>query len=414
MADETLTLLSIIIPTKNRQYTCLYAIESALIIKSEIIEVVIQDCSDSSILKQQIFKRFGNDKRIKYFYTDSLPSMTGNWNLAIANAVGKYICFIGDDDGVLPACLDVTKWMDRNKIGALLGAKVNYVWKDADVNSYTNGRLSHNMYYSGDIFVVDIHSEFRKKALNCGFGYNEGLANVYHSIVEKKLLDIHKENCGCYFSSTCPDVYNSMILPSYLRESYYVDYPFTMIGTSGSSNTNKSKSSNGLNSHFKDFKNLHIPEGLPKVLNAEVAIAEATIIALRDTKQDRLIPEMNLSVVYAKCAAFDLLKFFNYYNQYRHRKNSTNSISDFFSNFYKFLEQRVKAFTKNLLLKIIFSIAPVSSAKYIERYTHKRRPEASDILVANQVLKDHLTNNSMNIKYNEGIKKLVSKKMPWE
>lgn len=406
-------LLSIIIPTKNRQYTCLFAIESALLIKSEIIEVVIQDCGDTDILKEQIFKKFGNDNRMKYFHSDSLPSMTENWNLAIANAKGKYICVIGDDDAVLPACLEFTEWMNLKKIEAILGAQVNYTWKDAAMNSYISGRVSYNMRYSGCIFEVDVEKVFKKKALNCGFGFNHELTNIYHGIIEKKLLETHKNNCGHYLASTCPDVYNSMVLPSYLKRSYYVDYPLTMIGTSGSSNTNKSQSKKGLNSHFKYFKNLHIPEILPKVLNPEVAIAEATIVALQDTKQENLISEMNLALVYAKCSAKDLENFFTYYNQYKKKKNTDNTNRDYFLFFYKFLSERVKVLTRSAVLKTIFTINP-SSEKYIEKFANKRRAVAPDILFANKMLLEHLSNNSMTVKYESKFKKLVPQKMIWD
>ena len=413
MIENKIPLLSIIIPTKNRQFTCLYAIESALFINSENIEVVVQDCSDTDILKEQIFNRFGNDNRIKYFHTDSFPSMTENWNFAISNTIGKYICAIGDDDAVLPTCLEVTQWMDLNGVEAVLGAKVSYVWKDAGVNSYTNGRLSHDMNYSGDIFEVDIKNEFIKKALNCGFGYTDDLTNVYHGIIEKRILEVHKQNCGHYFSGTSLDVYNAMILPSYLKNSYYFDYPLTMRGTSGLSNTNRSQSKKGLSSHFKDFKNLNIPEILPKVLNAEVAIAESTIVALQDTNQENLISKMNLALVYAKCSAKDLGNFFTYYNQYKKKKNKGNTNSDYFLFFYKFLSERVKVLTRSVVLKTIFTINP-SSEKYIEKFANKRRTVAPDILFANKMLLEHLSNSSMTIKYESKFKKLVPQKMIWD
>lgn len=412
MIDKELPLLSIIIPTKNRQFTCLYAIESVLLIESDIIELVIQDCSETEILKEQIFNKFGNDKRIKYFYTDTLPSMTENWNLAISNSTGQYICGIGDDDAVLPSCLEFTKWMYANQIQAVLGANVHYVWKDAATSSYTNGRLSHNMHYTGDIFEVEVKDEFYKKAMNCGFGYTDDLANLYHGIIEKSLLEIHKKNSGHYLSGTSLDVYNAMTMPTYLKKSFYVDYPLTLKGASRSSNSNRIYSKKGFNIHLSEYKNLQIPEVLPTVLNADVSIAESTIVALQHTKQEDLISKMNLNVVYAKCAAIDLLNFFNYYNQYKQRKNINNTNGNFFSNFYKFLKERVKASVKNLILKTTFSIP--GGDKYIEKYTNKRRVTAPDILVANSMLQEHLTNNSMTIKYNAEIKKLISKKMPWE
>lgn len=201
-----------------------------------------------------------------------------------------------------------------------------------------------------------------------------------------------------------------MILLSYLQKSYYVDYPLTLKGASGSSNSNRIHSKKGFNIHLNEFKNLRIPEILPTVLNAEVSIAESTIIALQDTKRESLIPKMNLSVVYTKCAAIDLTNFFKYYNQYKKRKNPLNTISNFFNNFFKFLKDRIKTFLKNLVLKLIFKVVP-GYEKYIEKYSSRRLAIAPDILVANRLLQQHLDMNLMCIKYNTDFKKLVSKKM---
>ena len=96
-------LLSIIIPTKNRQHTCLYAIESGLLLNKTDIEIIIQDCSDSNKLEKQIIDKFGIDARINYEYTDTKPSMTENWNRAFERSKGLYKCGIGDDDAVLPS-----------------------------------------------------------------------------------------------------------------------------------------------------------------------------------------------------------------------------------------------------------------------------------------------------------------------
>src|SRR6266576_1177953 len=102
MTDNKSPLLSIVIPTKNRQYTCLYAIESVLLLNKEDIEIVIQDCSDSNILEKQIIDKCGTDTGISYEYVETKPSMTDNWNRAFERAKGIYKCGIGDDDAVLP------------------------------------------------------------------------------------------------------------------------------------------------------------------------------------------------------------------------------------------------------------------------------------------------------------------------
>jgi glycosyltransferase involved in cell wall biosynthesis len=406
-------LLSVIIPTKNRQSTAVFAVQSVLNIISDEIEVVVQDCSDNDSLKEILFKKFNLDSRLKYFHTNEKPSLTDNWNLAISHTTGKFICGIGDDDAILPTCLEVTKWMDKNKIHSVLGAFVNYIWKDAYVGFFSNGRLTHQMNYSGDFFEVDVAKECTKKVINCGFGYAEDLPNLYHGIIEKSFLEKHKLNSGNYLASTSFDVYNAIILSSYIKKSYYLDYPLTIRGTSGASNANRIHSKKNFDIHFSEFKDLQIPEILPNVLSCEVSIAESAIIALQDTNRIHLINKMNLAVVYGKTAAIDLINSLKYFNQYRKRKNSHNSILDFFKFFYKFSKDRLITSTKNLILKTIFYFAP-NSEKLIEKYANKRKTKASDISAAIELVQNHLLKNDLFIKFNHKIKKLITQKTPWD
>ena len=127
-------LLSIIIPTKNRQYTAVFAVRSVLNITSKKIEVVVQDCSDDTSLGDMIATEFPNDDRVKYFHSGTETiSLTQNWNLAVANTKGKYISGIGDDDAVLPYCLEATEWMDKNDHDAALGPILTYIWKESTI-----------------------------------------------------------------------------------------------------------------------------------------------------------------------------------------------------------------------------------------------------------------------------------------
>ena len=131
-------LLSIIIPTKNRYNTVLYAINSALNIISQDFEIVVQDCSENNNLFTLINNTYNNDERIKYYYSNDSPSLTENWNRAIGNTNGKYLCGIGDDDAILKNIIDVTNWMNINDIDTLLASFILYIWPDAYKNSYLN------------------------------------------------------------------------------------------------------------------------------------------------------------------------------------------------------------------------------------------------------------------------------------
>lgn len=405
-------LLSIIIPTKNRHYTAVFAVQSVLNIKSDQIEVIVQDCSDDNTLQSILTKAFGTDKRVKYFHSGSnLISLTQNWNLAIANTSGRYIVGIGDDDAVLPYCIEMANWMSENDFDAVLGPIITYIWKDAYIRSFSNSRLTHSTNYSGNIFRVELQQEFIKKSLLCGFGYTEGLPNIYHGIVKRSLFEDNKLACGHYLDGTSFDVYNSIMLPAYAKSFYYVDYPLTIRGVSGKSNANRIVSKK-FQAHFNEFKNLHIPDILPRTLNAEVSIGESTIVALQDTRRSDLISQLCFAIVFGKCAAIDLFNAYRFYKHYRSIRNQYNSTADFFKYFITFLVERIKAPIYNIILKLLFKMAP-NPDKLIGKLTSRVKVVMPDILSAIESLDSHLKHGEMYIKY-EKLKVYNTKKELWD
>ena len=406
-------LLSIIIPTKNRQYTAVFAVASALNIVSDQIEVVVQDCSDDNRLRDLLKATFNDEPRIKYFYSDIKPSLTENWNMAISNTKGKYLIGIGDDDAVLSSCLEVAEWMNNLGIDNSLSMHITYIWKDAYIGSISNSRLSFSNKISGEIYKVDLPTEINKKALNCGFGYTEDLPNVYHGIVLKSLFETHKKRCGYYLSSSSFDVYNAIVLSAYTDSFYYIDYPLTIRGVSGKSNANRiiTKQSH---LHLQEFKELYVPENLPKIFNSEVSIAESAIVALQDIGRDDLIEKMNIAIVFGKTAADNLSKSHIFFDQYRKAKKHdklTNRM--FFSYFFSFLKDKYKASIRNILLKVIFKIVP-GADHTLGKFTARTRVKAKDISEASAIIQNHLLTHNHQIKFNEKILTLVSKKYKWE
>jgi glycosyltransferase involved in cell wall biosynthesis len=110
-------LLSIIIPTYNRQEYAASAIRCALATPSDDIEVVVQDCSDDGLLSSLIVSEL-LDKRLSYRY-EPRAHMVENWNRAIDRARGEYLCIIGDDDGVNPELAEAAAWAKTAGVDSL-------------------------------------------------------------------------------------------------------------------------------------------------------------------------------------------------------------------------------------------------------------------------------------------------------
>ena len=140
-------LLSIIIPTKNREEYCIKTIDHILktIDHRDDIQIVIQDNSSSQLIEQHI--NIINNSQIKYLQNKEIISFVDNFHIAVDNADGSYIMMIGDDDGILPYLIDVLNIAHKRQIDAIipdLGAV--YFWpsnKDIIKNS-REGMLIHS------------------------------------------------------------------------------------------------------------------------------------------------------------------------------------------------------------------------------------------------------------------------------
>jgi len=407
------TVLSIIIPTKNRQYTALYAIASATSLNDSNIEIIVQDCSDNDILKDQIREKFGNDKRIKYYYTTEPVSMTENWNLAIEKTSGRYLCAIGDDDAVLPGIMEVVCWMRENNIDSTLPPKINYTWKDAQIGSFSNSRLTFSKIFDGNIYEIDLKTEFYSKIKSCGFGYTDNLPNIYHAIISKAVLLRHKAATGDYMNGTSLDAYCAFALVNYIDTAYYIDYPFTIRGSSGKSNSNRIITKQ-MSAHFDEIKSLKMPDFLPAMQTAEVSIAESMVVALEDTKKSRLIKTMNLAIVYGKCAALEPLQSYRLYKKYAKYKNTTNVDSDFLRYYFLFMKQRIRNSIVQFAVSTVNQHFPHLLEYFLSKISSSRvRAKAIDISEAVILISAHIATNRITLGANRGIKKMAPTKDIW-
>ena len=405
-------LLSIIIPTKNRQHTAVFAVDSVLRIPSDNLEVIVQDCSDDDSLNHILNSRYSKDDRLKYFHTHNKPSMNENWSIAIGNTQGKFVYGIGDDDAVLPAIIEVVEWMDSKNIEAVVPLKVQYIWNDAYLGTFSNSRLTLPANFTGNIYKIDLDNEYIRKLRSCGFGYTTNLPNIYHGFISRRILELHKNNIGVYFNGTSLDVYTAFTTPQYLEHLYYIDYPISIWGACGKSNSNRVISKKSKD-HFKEFKNYKKNESLPNAFNAEVSVTETTIQAFIDIQKDELIPLMNLSLVYAKCASFEPFKLFSFYRNYKLHKNPGNTNKDYFTSFGKFMREKIKQRIVNIMTKLLFPILP--NAQYmIERITGNKKPICTDIFECLAYIKSYQIEHNLKIQFNSEIKVLQTPKEIWE
>jgi len=395
--------LSVVIPTKNRHFTALYAVKSVIDLGDSSTEVIVQDCSDTDSLKTMLFDTFGADSRIKYHYIDHPISMTDNWNSAFLKASGKYVCGIGDDDAVMPSIVDVVNWMESVDADAVLPLRISYVWEDAYVGQISCGRVTFPSKFTGCSNQIDLERELKQKTKDCGFGYDVNLPNLYHGIIRNDILLQHKACVGAILRGTSLDAYASFAFAKYVKKAYYVDYPITIRGICGSSNANRNVSKK-IYSHFKEFdsKSLSIPEYLPQILNSDVSITESCIIALQDINRHDLIANLDLSVIYGKCAANDPTLFLSLYIRLlKYKTTGTNSFRYFRIFLSYYFGRTLKHGMATTILYFLNKMYPIYDLLCDRLIKKSRKIKAIDITAAIDIVDKFVRENGIALQLNK-------------
>jgi len=96
---------SVLLPTRNGGKYLKSCIESVLSQDYEDMELIVFDNANTDNTAE-VVNSYSSDKRLKYFRTDSVVSVTDNWNNALNKSSGDYVLMMGDDDFLLPGYFD--------------------------------------------------------------------------------------------------------------------------------------------------------------------------------------------------------------------------------------------------------------------------------------------------------------------
>ena len=305
------TILSIVIPTRNRFSYVKSAIRSVLAIGSPEIELVIQDSSDGSDLEKWISSNI-HDKRLVYNYTKPPLSMTDNFNNAVGLATGEYVCVIGDDDGVNPEIVAAAYWARDNSLDAvapsLSGA--SYCWPDFCSRDYGQdhaGKLFVNKF-TGEIAFPNIDAEMVKCARSAGQN-KFGLPKPYFGLIRRSCFLKVKEVVGCFFQGVSPDVFGALTNANYMKRVCIIDYPLVVPGSSGGSNSGRSalgrhKGNLKDDPHMDGYDMSQWPEGVPEFFSVQTVWAEAAVAALHAVRRNDLLAKFNWELLHALCIVY--------------------------------------------------------------------------------------------------------------
>lgn len=297
-------LVSIVIATHNRSKYAISCVESLLKIASSEIQIVVHDTSNDAC-ELAAWANQVSDSRLIYVHWAERLSMTENHEKALKLATGEYICLIGDDDTVSSYIVDIARYAKKKNIRMITPkVKAAYYWPDFRTKNY-------GAAHAGRIYLSDFDYSLSKydvkkrleKALSVGCQGTDNMPKLYHGLVLRSLLDSIREQNGTLLYGTSPDMSAAVSLCLAGGEYYLIDFPFTMPGGGGGSNSGRSatgKHKGGLDKdpHLTPFKNLNWSEFIPRFFSVETVWGHAAWDTLEHRKT---VTGYNLSHLYALC-----------------------------------------------------------------------------------------------------------------
>lgn len=297
-------MLSIVIPTKNRYYYLEILLNKLFTYNKEKIEIVIQDNSDDNSEFLDFLK--GIDYNLlKYEYINGQLPIYQNADKAILNSCGKYVCFIGDDDGVTSKILECVEYMERNNIEVMVPQKVRYRWPDRHLSKIIDNAATMEVEgASGEITVMNTVDTI-EDVLKIGCVHMGKLPQSYHGIVRRDYYDKIYEKCGTHFPGASPDIACAMSLALLNPVYVYAEIPVVIAGASkhhnGGAHQMKSNASEIDELPFlPPNTSKEWDKRIPKIWTGETIWCESAVKAMIRMGRQDLVERVNFEYLYAK------------------------------------------------------------------------------------------------------------------
>lgn len=232
--DIKTPFLSIVIPEKDRYKYLLPLVKLIDSFNLPDTEIVIDDNSDDNRPWIDFIDKNEINTPIVYNYVKNQISVRQNYENGIRHSNGDYLCFLGDDDAVMPNILECALWMKRNGIDSLRQKyEITYKWpsySDIQKEGMLGATLSYNRCNSS-VEVVDA-KKAAKDVVVSGFSSLGHCPCFYHGIVARKTLDKLYEIGGSYIPGPSPDMANALALSFVVEKFCITDIPFVISGGS--------------------------------------------------------------------------------------------------------------------------------------------------------------------------------------
>jgi glycosyltransferase involved in cell wall biosynthesis len=286
--EKMLPLLSIVIATKNRVKYCINSIETILDYPHTDFELIVQDNTDNLELKEYVDFNF-HDSRLIYQYTPPPFSSIDNFNAALELANGKYVCLIGDDDGVCSTLFEMVRWADKNQVDSVCpNLFVDFYWPGA---FHPNGQgYLYIPWFSKKVWKKDPKESLQPLLEDGIIDYMRfNLPKLYHGLVRRSCFEEIKNINGYYIGGLSPDIYAAVSLSNIVQNHIVIDFPLTISGACKVSTTVAGFTGGHSGKledapHLRDRGNYQWDPLIPRYYSVSTIWSESALKAIRETK----------------------------------------------------------------------------------------------------------------------------------
>jgi hypothetical protein len=305
-----MTLLSLLIPTHERAR---YAVKTvtALLEGTSNTEIVVCDTSAEDVWAA-VRERWALTGRLKVVRPNGSLSVVDNFNTALTQASGDYLCFIGDDDLVAPDIDEIAAWAGSRGIETVnFDFPVHYYWPDF-THRWEPERYSGTLWvepFTAEIRPHDNAAAVRLAMSRPGLGVFD-MSRAYCGLISRDLVARVLAKHGMLFGGVSPDIYSALLLSVESRQSVRINYPGVVPGASGASTAGQSASGGHVgklrdNDHIGAFKNLIWHPLIPEFYSVPTVWSYSLLCGVEAVETPAVsVNRVNLGRLYVRCLIY--------------------------------------------------------------------------------------------------------------
>lgn len=206
-------LISVVIPTRNRLYYLKDTLKSVLDQRSPDMEIIVADNATDDGTREYLAS-LGDAVRV--VRSETLLSMSDNWEKALAAVRGEWVTFCGDDDCLMPDFLEVARQAIERypTTEGLFWDTPIYRWptsiNESERNFLTFALRSRDRTVSSQETLRRMYEEIINIMMPPG---------LYHGLVKTSVIERAKDRWGEFRLGKVPDL-GSGIMFLALTENY--------------------------------------------------------------------------------------------------------------------------------------------------------------------------------------------------